>query len=427
MSLTPTVYPAVDSQGVETSPVITALFGQALEPGSVLEHPIVLIKKNVDYENNQIENILINVDFLRVDNTTPSQVETKDYGNGTNAGEEYRTKIVIKPEQPLHENAEYSIILPKEIGLLNVFDPEEGLGNSSPVLDALGTYKGLESDTYTITITGNGSQSRAYYSWERASDGHLESDIRARKRFIELDQGIKVRFPDGDYIAGDTYTIRVIPEQKVGTLYSWSFATGIHDHAVPEDNQSNSSIHLPVTGSDTNVIASGGFGVTSIVPDLAASRLPIGAYSALVLGSITLKTKIRTSAYNNKSVEIVGGATSGAETLSMVDNLITVGIEKGVTTNQVVIDLINGSSLGADLEATSLLPANTAILSEAKKFSQGADRNEIIVTFNKNIDATTVNTDTVKIIAEDLLDYEKKTLNFSHTVVDNKLTIIIED
>ena len=219
----------------------------------------------------------------------------------------------------------------------------------------------------------------------------------------------------------------MVPEQKIGSLYSWEFATGIHNHAVPEDNQSSSSINLPVIGGDTNVIASGGFGVEKIVPDLADSRIPIGAYSALVLGSITLKTKTRTSAYNNIEVEIVGGATSGSETLNQVNNLITIGIEEGVTTNQVVMDLINGSALSSDIEATSLLPLNTAILSEAKKFSQGADRNQIIITFNKNIDQSTVNSNTVKVIAEDLLDYEKKTLNFSHAVVDNILTITIED
>lgn len=427
MSLTPVVYPGVDAQGVETSPVITALFDQAIESGSLDKAPIVLIKKETEFSDNQIKNIPVSFEFKRIDLSSVIETSALDYGDGASPGKEYRSRIEISPKTPLEENSQYSVIIPKELSLLSTFDPRPAAGNSSPLISFKGAYTGFMQDEYEVSITSDGSQSRCYYQWKRLSDNHTESGLRGRRRFIELERGLFVMFPDGEYKAGDSFTVKVRPEAKIGKLFTWDFATGNHNHAVPEDEDSNSSVNLPVTGGDSQVSSGSGFFVQSIQPELADSLVPIGAYASLSIGSITLKTKEMTDLYNKKEVEITNTAAAGAETLNIVGDTISVGIEEGTTTNQQIVDLINGSVLNSDIEALTLLPSNIALVG-SRKFSKGVPRNTVTITFSKNIDPASIQNDTIKLFAENLLEYTRRELSFEHSVQDNILTIkIIEE
>ena len=426
MSLVPIVYPAVDQQGVETSPVLTALFSQAMETGSFELYPPVLITQVGDSLTNDIKNIAVTVSSKRIDLTTLDEVSTIDIGGGVDSGEKYRTLLEITPSIPLDPNNLYSVILPKNMSLLSVFDPEEAIGNSSPIIVSQGPFNGFSADTYTITITDTGSQSRANYSWTRASDGHSEDGLRARRRFIEMDRGVMLRFPDGDYTAGDSFTIKVIPAQLQGELYTWNFETGAHDSATPEDTHSTSSISLPINYS-TSVGTSGDFSVDSIEPQLAGSLIPVGKQAIASIGGIAVITNEKTSIYNTKTIEIVDGAVAGSETITMIEDIITITIALGTTLNQAVMDLINNSVLGADLLASSLMPLSLAALCEAKAFSTGVERNKIVLTFSKNIDASSINNDTIKVFTEGLLTYDRTDMKVTHEVSNNVLTIQIED
>lgn len=426
MSLIPVVYPDIDAQGIETNPVITALFNQELELGSLEAYPVVLVKKESEYLNNQIENIPINFELKRIELTSLEESSSLDYGDGLAPGEEYRHQIVITPETPLAENSQYSVIIPKEVSLVTVFDAKAAVGNTSPRINVKGTYRGLIQEEYSLKITTSGSQSRCYYEWERLSDGYTEAGIRGRKTYLELEKGVFVSFNDGDYVSGDSFTIKVRPQQKIGTMITWGFTTGAHDFAVPTDSQSDSVVNLPAIGSET-LIDNTSFGVEKITPDFADSRVPIGAYSMVAIGSIVIKTKEMTSSYNGKSITIIGGAVAGSETMTILDDIITIGIEEGVTLNQAVMDLINNSVLGEALEATSLLPNNPAILCIATPFSTGVERNKIVIQFNKEIDESTVNNQTISLFAEDLLEYTQRELTYSYLVSGKELIITIED
>lgn len=422
MNITPFVYPPKDQEGVELSLQATALFDFALESGTVNKHNAFLIKKTSEFSNNVVEPVEATVSLQRIELNTTAEHTLPDYGDDPNSGELYRSKIIIEPLSLLEQHTEYSVLLSKEISAVTVFDPQAGGSNSGDLPIFKGPFLGLSSDVYTISITASGDHGTAEYQWSRVSDGYSESALRARKRYIELEKGIFIKFPRGQYEAGDTFTVRVRPEQKLNTTVTWDFATGSEAHVVPEDSKSSSVVDIPVVGQDTSGgSGTGGFQLNSVTPYDGQTMVKIGAKGNVVINGIVISTEEKTDSYNDKRVKIID-LTGVSPTIYELNNEIIIEIEDTVTTNQEVVDLINGSTF--KLEATTATPAGIALLHGSGLLIQGGITGGFVeFTFNKNIDQANFSEANISAIYESLTDVSNGDLDFSYEITDNKLKI----
>lgn len=422
MNITPFVYPPKDQEGVELSLEATALFEFALEPGTVSKHNAFLVKKTSEFSNNVVEPVEASVELQRIELNTSAEYTTPDYGSDLQSGELYRSKIIIKPLSLLEQHTEYSVLLSKEISAVTVFDPEPGVGNVEGTPIFKGPFTGLSDDVYTLTIDTSGDHGSALYSWVRASDSASESGLRARKRYIEIDKGIFIKFPRGNYEAGDTFTLRVRPQQKLNSTITWDFATGSDAQVSPDDSRSGSVVEVPVAGQDdTGGSGTGGFQVTNISPYDGQTMVNVGAKGSVVINGIVYTTQKKTDSLNNKRIKVID-LTGMAPAIYELNDEIVIEIEDGVTTNQEVVDLMNGSSF--EIEATTSTPGSIAMLHGSGMVITGGKNGGFIeFTFNKNIDQNSFDASNISAIYESLTDVSDGDLDFSYEITDNKLKI----
>lgn len=422
MSITPFVYPPKDQEGVELSLEATALFDFALESGTVNKHNAFLIKKTSEFSNNVVEPVEASVELQRIDLSTTAEHTTPDHGSDPNSGELYRSKIIIKPLSLLEQHTEYSVLLSKEISAVTVFDPEPALTNVEGTPIFKGPFTGLSDDTYTITIDTSGDHGSALYSWVRASDSASESGLRARKRYIEIDKGIFVKFPRGNYEAGDSFTLRVRPQQKLNTTITWDFATGSEAHVVPDDSKSSSVVDIPVAGQDdSGGTGTGGFNLVSVTPYDGQTMVNVGQKGSVVINGIVYTTKQKTDSLNNKRIKVID-LTGASPTIYELNDEIVIEIEDGVTTNQEVVDLMNGSTFAID--ATTSTPGSIATIhGSGMVIAGGVNGGFVEFTFNKDIDQGNFSEANISAIYESLTTVSDGDLDFSYEITDNKLKI----
>ena len=128
-----------------------------------------------------------------------------------------------------------------------MFDIKAQLSNTGIKLPLIkGPYTGLINDTYKIDIIVGGNENTAKYKITRLSDSFVINNLTAKKRFIEIDQGLNVKFDIGTYVAGDSFTVIVKPQVRTNEIYSWDFKTGDNLYIKPSDQNSNVIVGLPV-------------------------------------------------------------------------------------------------------------------------------------------------------------------------------------
>lgn len=418
MSTKPYVYPSVDQSGIALQTEISAIFDFALESGNVNKHNCFLIKKKSEYLSNAVEPIRASVSLERLDNETKIEGEIFDYGETEDKGQAYSSKIVIKPSAPLEENSEYSAVLSREISALSVFDVKASETNTGATPRARGPFTGFSEDLYVITVTQSGDEKEARYSWARESDSSIGSNLTARKRYLEMDSGVFVKFGRGDYVQGDIFTIRVRPEYRLNETFAWNFSTGDSAHEVPEDEKSSTIINLPINGASESA---GTFNLLSVSPYDGETMKSVGSRGVAIVNGIVFETKDYTDTYSTRSVKIIEGA---ALTLYEVSDDVIFEIIPGVTINQNILDLLANSSIGLTAK-TSLPTTLTTTHTSGVTISGGANRDQIVFEFNKNIDKDSFNKDSVKITLESLTDLNNDIVDFNFEIVDNKLKINI--
>lgn len=433
-NLVPVVTPPNDALGVAVGIAPTVIFKQAIEPGAISSSSCFIVeipthdKTNLDeyLSNSKLGNIVpALVSYERINLLDEDVYSSLDFGSDIDSGEQYRTKIYIKPNNLLKPNTTYAALLSKDISLLNVFDPEPNAGNSGDgALLAQGLFKGLVPDTYTITITSSGNKNTASYMWTRASDSFVSTAIEARDRFIEIDKGLKIKFDNGSYTIGDSFIVRVRPADKQQEIFSWNFSTGSGDYQDPDDENSGSLLNLPVIGGSQ--VAGESLFVTDIQPANADTLVKIPRKANVQVGDVLFVTQAYTSAFNNYTVEVVDGAVAGAEVVSVVGTAIQISIEAGVSTAKQVVDAFNASALvNADFVASTEKESTAQSANAAKKFSTGIDATQIKITFNKDLDPATI-TDRIKIKSSQIYPTGKiEDLTFSTAVTGNVLTITL--
>ena len=368
-SLIPYVEPAVNSAGNPISIEPRVIFDQAIDDGIINSSNFFIVKITKDGKDG-IEEYLEDVNI--VSDITPSDIihrrinlgdedtyTGKDYGDTASAGLLYRSEITIKPKQPLQPNSNFAVILSKCITPNTTFDPKPNVGNSgSGEVISKGAYKGLAADTYTVMIVSSGGKYSSEYVWTSASGGNSPGALSASGKWLDLDNGIQLKFLDGSYDAGDSFTIEVIPKDEQVELYSWNFSTGLGAYQVPEDERSGDVVDLPVIDPnnpappiDTQLL------VQAISPDFAATNVRVGNIGYIVLGSVVFKTKTQTSNSNGKKIAILDGGIAGSEVIMLNSDVIEITIEDSVSTAQQIVDAFNASALvNIELEADTSSP-----------------------------------------------------------------------
>jgi hypothetical protein len=417
MNIIPLVYPSSDQEGVELTPAVTALYDFELEKGTVKRENCFLVKKSSELNNNAIETIPSSVSFERIDLASLNPYTAPDYGDQVESGELFRTLVTIAPDSLLQAHTEYSVVLSKDISAITVFDPEPGISNTGKTPYFVGPYTGLIEDTYAITITQSGDQSSCSYAWTRTSDSFSESNISGSLRQIEFDEGIFIKFQRGDYEAGDTFSVRVRPQQKINQTFAWNFSTGDSAYQTPDDEDSGTVINLPVDNG-TDQVGTGGFSLTSVTPYDGQTFVEKGASGVAVISGVVFQTATRTDTLNDKRIKVIDG---GALSLYELGGEIIIEIEEGITTNEQVVDIMNLAALG--LVATTSTPTSVMATHASGVLVLGGENGtDLVFEFNKNIDPATPK-ESIKVIYESLTSMGKGSLDFTHEIQDNKLII----
>ena len=435
-NLIPVVEPPVSSVGIPITIQPVVLFGEAIDVGSISASNFVFVclqtsggqnNEQLLQTSNSVNNIVdAEISYRKVELSTLDTSIVKDYGDLANAGKLFRSEITIKPKAPLNPNSNYAVIISKNVSLLSVFDAvSDTLNTGTGALKTAGVHTGLTETSYTILITAAGQKNSAMYTWRRHSDNYVSVPVQARARHIEIDNGIKIKFEEGDYSIGDSWQIKVKPQDKMIDIFGWNFATGLGSYQVPADDKSGNVVNLPViTGAE--VPPAGDFYVVSVEPVLGSSLIRLAAKGAASLQGIILQTKLETADYNGWKLEYVSGAVAGSETVSVTGNVITVQIAAGVTSAITVANLLNNKpQVSANFEA---LTASTGSISSGKvRVAKGVDPNKIIVTFSKDIDPLSI-ANKVVVTSSDVYPMTmEEELYFEASVVGNKLILSIED
>lgn len=439
-NLTPVVDPIVNSTGNPITTFPKVLFEKAIDVGSVNESNffIVSLRKEGEQDQDQLlhfSNAISDIfpadlEYRKVNLLDQDTFTAKDFG-GVNAGLLYRSEVLLKPKQPLRPNTNYAVIVSKNTSLITVFDPAL-IAGSNDTLKAAGVFTGLTSDTYEILVTTAGSKNEAYYTWKRLSDNYTSTPLQARGRFIEIDKGIKVKFDTANYLVGDKFSIKTQPADKLVDIYSWNFSTGTGSYKVPDDQKSGDLINLPIINGNTTTLPSvlpvNAFKVISVEPNLGASLVKLANQAIAMLAGVIIQSKLPTNAYNGWKFEFVGGGVAGAEVVTMPSpTAIQVQIENNVSTNLQIITAINASALvNANFEASTILPASKALIGRTR-IAKGVLPNKIVITFSKNVNASTIDGNISIMHSEVYPSGPEEELYFTTAVTNNIVTLTIED
>lgn len=253
MSLLPIVSPANNADGIPLQPVITALYPFSLDEGSVTTANCFLVKK-VSYQgNNSTVPVPIKIELKRVEKLTLEPSLVLDHGGDSQANLKYRSLIEITPSAQLGPHTSYSVILSRDLAKNSVFDVTANSSNVGAQAPSFkGPYTGLATNSYRVMITVGGNENTATFRLIRNSDNQITNNLIAKKRYIELEKGIFIKFETGTYVSGDYFDVIVKPLVKVNEIYSWDFTTGDSNYTIPADENSNVIIGLPVsTGTGT--------------------------------------------------------------------------------------------------------------------------------------------------------------------------------
>lgn len=437
-NLTPIVEPVVNSTGNPITTFPKVMFEKAIDVGSVNESNffIVSLRKEGEQDQNellQVSNAISDIvpadlEYRKVNLADTDTFTGKDYGTTLSAGSLYRSEVTLKPKQPLRPNTNYAVIVSKNTSLITVFDASLVSG-SLDTLKVAGVYTGLTADTYEVLVTIAGTKNEAYYTWKRLSDNHVSAPLQARGRFIEIDRGLKIKFDTADYTVGTKYSIKVKPADKLVDIFSWNFSTGLGSYKVPDDEKSGDVINLPVVNPNVPPVAPAAtFKVVSIEPTLGASLVKIANKAIATLYGVIIQAKVETSAYNGWKFEFVGGGTAGSEVVTQpTADKILVEVAENLSSVQQVVDALNAHvGVSADFEAVTVTPTLT-VKAGKTRITKGVSPNQVIITFNKNVDASTLE-DNIRLMHSEVYPGgPEEELYFTTTVNNNIVTLTIED
>ena len=69
-------------------------------------------------------------------------------------------------------------------------------------------YLGMENCFYRVEIHESGPVGTATFTWSRDNGSHGDQAIPTSREFVELEEGVEVKFGDGSYQPGDYWIVR---------------------------------------------------------------------------------------------------------------------------------------------------------------------------------------------------------------------------
>lgn len=436
--ITPVVEPAINSSGNSLTVNPKIVFDKAIDIGSINESNffIVAVNREGDKDSKSLVNtsnfisdiVPASFKYRRIALNSDNEFTQPDYGDRIDAGQLYRSEVTLIPRQLLNSNTNYAVIVSKNISLLTAFDAMTVQQTGDGKIKTAGVYTGLSSDTYLISITASGDQSTAQYTWTRVSDSHTSKVLQAKSRYSEIDNGLKIRFDAGSYQLGDMFQIKVKPADKLVDLFSWNFSTGAGEFVQPKDDLSDRIVNLPVVNPNTPQSSNtSAFKVLSIQPELGASLVRLANKALARLDAVFVQTLTNTDEFNGWRFEIIPGGTLGAEEVMYSAGHITVKAEIGKSTSHNIVDaLMDNPQFVLNFESFAL-PKSEKVKIGKTRIVRGAKDNQITITFNKEIDPSSVSGNT-KITKSEVYPFTlEEELYYSTAVDGNKLILTIED
>jgi hypothetical protein len=422
MSVLPIVNPANNADGIPLIPAINAIYPFALDEGSVASTNCFLVKKTTVLGANQTVPVPVKITAINIELLTGNESSVVDYGDDSQAGLKFRTKIELLPINHLQEHTEYSVILSKDLSKTTVFTPKPvntNVGTKAPL--AKGPFTGLTADVYTVEIVIGGNENNAKYKVIRGSNNLSIENFVAKKRFIEIEKGLFLKFDTGTYVAGDRFIINVKPLVKVNEIYSWDFKTGDGSYVTPSDSNSGVVVGLPIehdsqSSSIPPTVAP--FGLTSISPSFNSVMNKPGRKASVTTQKITFSSKYRVNTFNGKRLKFI------------LDELnppsITVGSSiditfQALTTKAEIVELINST---VDFKAETT--AETEVLVEnlvGALLLPGEIGGQVTLTFNKDIKSSSFSKEKLNILAESTAATYYGSIDFDYKIEANKLII----
>lgn len=317
--------------------------------------------------------------FLRVDGSG-NTVNYYDYGETGDAGQIYRTKVVLTPKEPLASLTLYTIHIVGDEDLTDsydfglttrsVFDPRKGPNSGNGEVDFYGGYTGDLRKQYFIEITTAGASGTARYEWWTSVDTTHRTGVSG-PGYRLLEDGVRVRFLPGlNFAVGDTFSVWCdVPEYMDGSYVSAFTTSDYEATTVPA-----SSTLTTGTGAGTTSTAAE-FTVLSTSPEDRTSFVSTSLTSMIVIFSASPLASTVTASTVTIEGHAVDGSVSGepqyTETLTKTLSLsgatltITLGASQLYNNNIVVVTLddsisdSNGNTLGSDYSfffSTNLTP-----------------------------------------------------------------------
>lgn len=440
--ITPMVEPGVNSSGNPVTVKPKIVFERAIDMGSISESNFFIVAVNREGDSNSksltnTSNFLSDIvpatfGYKKLNLLNDTEFVDSDFGDTAEAGKLFRSEVTLTPKQPLNTNTNYAVIISRNVSLLTVFDA--GIIQQDPAssggLKTAGVYTGLSLDKYLISIVASGDSSTAQFNWTRVSDSQSSKTLQTRGRYMEIDRGVKIRFEPGFYTTGDMFEINVVPSVKLSEMFTWNFSTGAGDFQQPKDQLSDRIISLPVVdpnASSQEPSSQSNFKVISIEPELGASLVRIANKGFASLNSVFIQTLENTDIYNGWKFEVQTGGVFEQEIVEYLAGKIVVKIEAGKSsTHSVVNALMSNADFVENFNAFAL-PKSEKMQIGKTRISRGAKDNTITITFNKDIDPSSVS-GKIRITKSEVYPFTlEEELYYETAIEGNKLILTIEE
>lgn len=300
--------------------------------------------------------------FLRVDGSGNS-VDYYDYGDTAQAGQIYRTKVILTPKRILQSLTEHTVYIvgdedvtdEYDFGLSSrsVFDPIKGPNLGTGDIVFYGGYTGATRQQFSIEITSAGGPGTATYEWWTNTDP-LHRTGTSSLGYRLLKEGLKIKFLEGQqYQVGDLFTVWCdVPEYMSGA-YKFSFITSSN---APETLPASSTL-LSGSGGSTSSTSSASLTVSSTDPEDREAFVD----PDLTTITINFSSSPLGSTVTDSSVTVKGHAVDGSRTgnpaytevltksLSLLDAALTITLDPNeVFVNNLIVVTLGSSIANAD-------------------------------------------------------------------------------
>ncbi len=259
----------------------------------------------------------------------------------TGSGNLWRTKVIFTPSIALAPETTYNIYVSGDedipdslvtgIRTRTIFDYIALGGNTGTgtlLLD--GTYTAATQDTIHIKVSTAGTSGVAWFVWWRASAPLSISNpiLSDRYNFQDLDNGIKVKFGDGQFDLDDEFTFIVKPPTLFSGNTVWTFDSGTGSiTAIPTTTATSVIGDMPQAINSSNILS-----VVNISPKDRASNLPVTTRKIV----INFNNSIDPSTVTADTIKIVAKPVNGDETLLQTREIFS---DITVSGSKIIIDI----------------------------------------------------------------------------------------